>query len=188
MAVVHGTEELTYRELDERANRLAHRLIAEGVGAGSRVALFQERSVNAVVTTLAVVKTGAVYVPLDTRYPVDRVQLIVAQSSIGFFLTDTDLAGLQLPPGARLFDVAGLDGTGTDASDPAVRVHPDQPVYAMFTSGSTGVPKGVAVTHRNVADLAHQEMYANGNHTRVLFHSPMAFDASTYEMWVPWLT
>nr|WP_250970937.1 AMP-binding protein [Streptomyces sp. RKAG290] len=57
----------------------------------------------------------------------------------------------------------------------------------MFTSGSTGVPKGVAVTHRNVADLAAQTVYANGNHGRVLFHSAMAFDASTYEMWVPWL-
>ncbi|MFF9767190.1 amino acid adenylation domain-containing protein [Streptomyces sp. NPDC014636] len=188
VAVVHGDQELTYKELDEQANRLAHRLIAEGVGVGSRVALFQERSVNAVVSTLAVVKAGAVYVPLDTRYPVERIQLIVAQSSIGYFLTDTTVAGLQLPADARLLHVAGLAGAGADGSDPGVRVHPDQPVYAMFTSGSTGVPKGVAVTHRNVADLAHQRMYANGNHDRVLFHSPMAFDASTYEMWVPWLT
>ncbi|MEU7413574.1 amino acid adenylation domain-containing protein, partial [Streptomyces sp. NPDC042638] len=134
VAVVHGTQRLTYRELDERANRLAHRLIAEGVRAGSRVALFQERSVDAVVSTLAVVKAGAVYVPLDTRYPVERVQLIVAQSSIGYFLTDTTVTGLQLPAGARLLQVAGLDGAGPDASDPGVRVHPDQPVYAMFTS------------------------------------------------------
>ncbi|WP_328552724.1 non-ribosomal peptide synthetase [Streptomyces sp. NBC_00358] len=188
VAVVHGSEELSFRELDGRANRLAHRLIAEGVGVGSRVALFQERSVDAVVATLAVVKAGGVYVPLDTRYPVDRIQLVVAQSSIGFLLTDTDISGLQLPAGTRLFHVGDLDGGGADAGDPGVRVHPDQPVYAMFTSGSTGVPKGVAVTHRNVADLAHQRMYAGGNHSRVLFHSPMAFDASTYEMWVPWLT
>ncbi|MFJ1823055.1 amino acid adenylation domain-containing protein, partial [Streptomyces sp. NPDC088139] len=81
-----------------------------------------------------------------------------------------------------------VTGGGGDSSDPLVPVHPDQPVYAMFTSGSTGVPKGVAVTHRNVADLAAQTMYANGNHARVLFHSAMAFDASTYEMWVPWLS
>ncbi|WP_369260978.1 amino acid adenylation domain-containing protein [Streptomyces sp. R35] len=185
VAVVHATQELTYRELDERANRLAHHLISEGVEPGSRVALFQERSLDAVIATLAVVKAGAVYVPLDTRYPMERVQLIVEQSAVKVFLTDRGPESLQLPAGARAISVAApAEG---DASDPHVPVHPDQAVYAMFTSGSTGVPKGVAVTHRNVADLAAQTMYANGNHSRVLFHSPMAFDASTYEMWVPWL-
>ncbi|MFF1448588.1 amino acid adenylation domain-containing protein [Streptomyces sp. NPDC058274] len=185
VAVVHGTQELTYRELDERANRLAHRLIAEGVAPGSRVALFQERSLDAVIATLAVVKAGAVYVPLDTRYPMERVQLIVEQSGATLFLTDAGLDDLELPAGAKAL-ATSVPVTG-DTSDPQVPVHPDQAVYAMFTSGSTGVPKGVAVTHRNVADLASQTMYANGHHTRVLFHSPMAFDASTYEMWVPWL-
>ncbi|MGQ4390613.1 amino acid adenylation domain-containing protein, partial [Streptomyces sp. SAS_270] len=156
VAVVHGGEELTYTELNERANRMAHRLIAEGVRPGSRVALFQERSVDAVVTTLAVVKAGAVYVPLDTRYPMERVQLIVEQSDVSFFVTDREPGAVRLPAGARPIP-AGQPDQG-DASDPAVRVHADQPVYAMFTSGSTGVPKGVAVTHRNVADLAHQKM------------------------------
>ncbi|WP_406331851.1 amino acid adenylation domain-containing protein [Streptomyces sp. NBC_00203] len=185
VAVVHATQELTYRELDERANRLAHHLIAEGVEPDSRVALFQERSLDAVIATLAVVKAGAVYVPLDTRYPMERVQLIVEQSAVKVFLTDRGPESLQIPSGARAISVAAP--SEGDASDPHVPVHPDQAVYAMFTSGSTGVPKGVAVTHRNVADLAAQTMYANGNHSRVLFHSPMAFDASTYEMWVPWL-
>ncbi|MYX97650.1 AMP-binding protein, partial [Streptomyces sp. SID486] len=136
VAVVHGTEELTYRELDARANRAAHRLIAEGVRAGSRVALLQERSVDAVVSTLAVVKAGAVYVPLDTRYPMERIQLIVEQSDVDFFVTDRDPGAVRLPERARVFPTGATSGT---EGDPGVRVHPDQPVYAMFTSGSTGV-------------------------------------------------
>ncbi|MFD7069802.1 amino acid adenylation domain-containing protein [Streptomyces sp. NPDC059913] len=185
VAVVGEGRELSYRELDALANGAAYRLIGEGVRPGSRVALFQERSVAAVVTTLAVVKAGAVYVPLDTRYPAERVELIVGQSGVTHLVTDRDPGSVAVPAGVRV--LGPVAGEAVASSDPGVVVHPDQPVYAMFTSGSTGVPKGVAVTHRNVADLAAQSMYANGNHGRVLFHSAMAFDASTYEMWVPWL-
>ncbi|WP_327335741.1 amino acid adenylation domain-containing protein [Streptomyces sp. NBC_01324] len=185
VAVVGEGRELSYRELDALANAAARGLIGEGVRPGGRVALFLERSVSAVVMTLAVVKAGAVYVPLDTRYPAERVELIVGQSGVSHVVTDRDAGVFVVPAGVRVLSPMS-DGEG-DSSDPMVVVHADQPVYAMFTSGSTGVPKGVAVTHRNVADLAAQTMYANGAHSRVLFHSAMAFDASTYEMWVPWL-
>ncbi|MGW3099572.1 amino acid adenylation domain-containing protein [Streptomyces sp. NPDC001102] len=187
VALTHGTQRLTYAELDRRANRLAHRLIAEGVRPGSRVALFQERSVEAVVAILAVVKAGAVYVPLDTRYPKDRVDLIVRMAGAQVFLTDRDANGLQLPQGARALAVAEAGGSFPDTA-PEVGVHPDQLAYVMFTSGSTGVPKGVAVTHRNVTELAADGRFTGGAHRRILLHSPLAFDATTYELWVPLLS
>ncbi|MFD8376282.1 amino acid adenylation domain-containing protein [Streptomyces sp. NPDC059688] len=187
VALSHGTQRLTYAELDRRANRLANRLIAEGVRPGSRVALFQERSPEAVVAILAVVKAGAVYVPLDTRYPKDRIDLVVRMSGARVFLTDRDLTGFELPDGARALSVTDPAGSAPDTA-PEVTVHPDQLAYVMFTSGSTGVPKGVAVTHRNVTELAADNRFTGGAHRRVLLHSPLAFDATTYELWVPLLS
>ncbi|MGV9457379.1 non-ribosomal peptide synthetase, partial [Streptomyces sp. NPDC003635] len=185
VAVSRGERRLTYAELDRQANRLAHRLIAEGVRPGSRVVLFQERSVEAVVAILAVVKAGAVYVPLDTRYPKDRVDLVVRMSGATVFLTDRDL---ELPQGARALTVTEDAHLSLPDTAPEVTVHPDQLAYVMFTSGSTGVPKGVAVTHRNVTELAADHRFTTPAHRRVLLHSPLAFDATTYELWVPLLS
>ncbi|MGW6419215.1 amino acid adenylation domain-containing protein [Streptomyces sp. NPDC055055] len=187
VAVTLAGRRLTYAELDRRANRLAHRLIEEGVRPGSRVVLFLERSLEAVVAILAIVKAGAVYVPLDTRYPTDRIELIVRMAGGTLFLTDRELAGLELPQGARALNVADSTG-GLPETAPEVEVHPEQPAYAMFTSGSTGVPKGVVVTHRNVAELAADTAFTSDVHRRVLLHSPLAFDATTYELWAPLLS
>ncbi|MYU05335.1 amino acid adenylation domain-containing protein [Streptomyces sp. SID8366] len=210
-AVVMGGRSLSYTELDERTDRLARRLLGEGIRAGDPVVLFLERSLEAVVALLAVVKTGAVYVPLDVRYPADRIALIVRDSKATVFLTDRDLTGLGLPEHARTIPVTGVAdrprGTAGEAAagsaatgraaaggaevggaDPLPPVHPDQPAYAMFTSGSTGVPKGVAVTHRNITDLAADERFPLASRARMLLHSPMAFDASTFEFWMPLLT
>ncbi|MFD3995343.1 amino acid adenylation domain-containing protein [Streptomyces sp. NPDC058583] len=188
VAVTLGGERLTYAELDRRANRLAHRLIAEGVRPGSRVILFLERSLEAVVAILAVVKAGAVYVPLDTRYPADRIELIVRMSGGTLFLTDRDPGDLELPSGARTMTITQSASADLPDTAPEVDVHPEQLAYAMFTSGSTGVPKGVAVTHRNITELAADTRFTGDAHRRVLLHSPLAFDATTYELWAPLLS
>ncbi|WP_153812724.1 non-ribosomal peptide synthetase [Streptomyces sp. SUK 48] len=210
-AVVMGERSLSYAELDERTDRLARRLLGEGIRAGDPVVLFLERSLEAVVALLAVVKTGAVYVPLDVRYPADRIALIIRDSKATVFLTDRDLTGLGLSEHARTIPVTGVadrpqgaageaaagsaatgraaaGGAEVGGADPLPPVHPDQPAYAMFTSGSTGVPKGVAVTHRNITDLAADERFPLASRARMLLHSPMAFDASTFEFWMPLLT
>ncbi|MBC3840362.1 AMP-binding protein [Streptacidiphilus sp. 4-A2] len=104
-------------------------------------------------------------------------------------LTDRSTEGVTLPEGVTVLDVPALtaDPAGP-GHDPGLPIHPDRLAYAMFTSGSTGVPKGVAVTHRNIAALAYDTAFRADAHRRVLLHSPLAFDASTYELWVPLLS
>jgi amino acid adenylation domain-containing protein len=191
VAVSASGDELTYAELDRRAGRLARRLVAEGVRPGSRVVLHQERSVAAVVAILAVVKAGAVYVPLDTRYPLDRVNLVLRASDATVFLTDRDLAGVDVPDGTRVLSADEAAAASADAVNvpvPAVRVHPDELACVMFTSGSTGVPKGVTVTHRNITGLAADRCFTGAAHRRVLLHTSLCFDPKNYELWVPLLS
>ncbi|MFF1651545.1 amino acid adenylation domain-containing protein, partial [Streptomyces sp. NPDC058240] len=186
-AVVSDTDTVSYGELDARANRLAHRLIAAGVRPEDRVALLMERSPDLVAAVLAVLKAGGVYVPLDPRFPESRVRHILAETGAKVLLADP--ASTRSAPAAELTVIeAGpaLIAPDSPTHDPAVVVHPEQLAYVMFTSGSTGVPKGVGVTHRDIAALAADRRFEFG-HDRVLLHSPTAFDASTYELWVPLL-
>ncbi|MEV7022091.1 amino acid adenylation domain-containing protein [Kitasatospora sp. NPDC093558] len=174
VAVVAGATELTYRELDLRANRLARALIRRGVRPEAPVAVLLERSADLVVAVLAIIKAGGAYVPLDSRFPQSRIELILQEAGAALVLTEDVLTALLR--------------TETDASDPEVPCRPSQLAYIMYTSGSTGRPKGVAVTHRDVVGLALAPDWHRGGHERVLLHSPTAFDLSTYEHWVPLLS
>ncbi|WP_344604656.1 non-ribosomal peptide synthase/polyketide synthase [Streptomyces glaucus] len=190
VALEAGDERLTYRELDGRAARLAARLAALGVAAERPVGVLMDRSVPLVVAQLALVRTGGVYVPLDGRAPGERLRRTIAEAGADLLLTDgawEETARAVLPEGAVVradLPPAGAEPSGAGpAAAPAP--HPDNVQYLMFTSGSTGTPKGVAVRHRDVAALALDRAFAG--HDRVLVHSPHAFDAATYELWVPLL-
>ncbi|MEV7872729.1 amino acid adenylation domain-containing protein, partial [Streptomyces sp. NPDC088124] len=204
IAVRHGGATLTYAAVNARADRIAGALRERGVGVGSRVGLLLERSPDVVVAMLAVLKAGAAYVPLHADHPAERMREILGRSGAELLLTDG--TAHRVPDHIALLDMAhAAEGPGAvdsvmdsviesvvDSSDdgsghPVPLPAAEDPAYVMFTSGSTGEPKGVAVTHRSVVALAADRRWASGAHRHVLFHSPHSFDAATYEVWVPLL-
>ncbi|MFD8854457.1 amino acid adenylation domain-containing protein, partial [Streptomyces sp. NPDC059604] len=191
-ALVCGETVLSYTEVNAAANRLAHRLRRAGIGTEDVVGLAVTRSAEAIVALLAVLKAGAAYLPLDPRRPAAQLRQMRDATGMKLLLCDRastipeqlqDLEPLLVTP-ADLTPGAGEHG---DDADLPVRVFPHQLAYIMYTSGSTGVPKAIAVTHADVAALAQDPALRFANE-RVLLHSPLAFDASTYELWVPLLT
>ncbi|MEU2357163.1 amino acid adenylation domain-containing protein [Streptomyces misionensis] len=188
VALVSGAVELTYAELDERSDRLALALLDRGVRPEDRVALLLADRAHHVPATLAVAKAGAVYVPLDARSPEARTRRVLEDTGTVVVLADRTTAE-RVPQGPAA--VVLVDGERTAPAERPDRTwtlpHPDQLAYIMYTSGSTGEPKGVAVTHRGVAGLVRDGYWGHGPDDRVLMHSPPSFDASTYELWGPLL-
>uniref|UniRef100_UPI003D757F6D condensation domain-containing protein n=1 Tax=Streptomyces wuyuanensis TaxID=1196353 RepID=UPI003D757F6D len=189
---------VTYAELDARSDALARELAAMGAGPEQAVAVWMERSTDLVAALLAVLKTGAYYVPLHDGYPAERRRLVVADCRARLLLTDRLDEAASSAGTAVVVHVA--DGTlataGGEAGEAAKLAlegvlagpQPEGLAYVMYTSGSTGEPKGVAVTHRAVADLVLDPSWKSGPGERVLFHAPHAFDISDYELWVPLLS
>jgi amino acid adenylation domain-containing protein/non-ribosomal peptide synthase protein (TIGR01720 family) len=175
--------ELTYRELNEQANRLAHRLSEVGVTAETRVAILMERSPEMLVATLAVLKAGGAYLPLHSAYPRERMHFIMEEASAAVLLLDRSTAEYGSMHRNTIVIDDELPLLTQPVTDPNIRIDPDQLAYVIYTSGSTGTPKGVAVTHGNVLSLAFDGSWKEGSLDRVLFHSSYAFDASTHEIW-----
>ncbi|MFI5511734.1 amino acid adenylation domain-containing protein, partial [Mycobacterium sp. NPDC051804] len=183
IAVSCGDRSLTYRELDEASNRVAHTLTGHGVGPGQRVALLASRSVEAIVAVLGVLKSGAAYVPIDPGHPDARIDFMLADAAPMAAITT---AGLR----SRLngYDLLILD---VEESCTAVSSFSELPVpaaediaYLIYTSGTTGVPKGVAINHRNVIELlaALEPRMELAGQVWSQWHS-LAFDVSVCEMW-----
>ncbi|WP_175902513.1 amino acid adenylation domain-containing protein [Burkholderia seminalis] len=184
LAGTEHTAPLTYRELDRCANRLAAVLVRQGVTPGASVLLMLPRCANAVIAMLAIVKVGAVFVPLDPNYP-DAVKHAYARDSAARHAIaadgDNTLRALEL----SVVHVADLAANGSADDPPPVASHGgDAPAYVMFTSGSTGKPKGVVVPHRGVVRLVDRPNYiAIRPDDAFLLLSPITFDASTFEIW-----
>ncbi|MET8013973.1 amino acid adenylation domain-containing protein [Streptomyces sp. NPDC005271] len=187
-AVVSDHQTLTYAELDASANRLAHRLIAQGVRAETPVVMVQERSALVPVTVLAILKAGGYYVPLHDTYPLERMRQAVAEVGAEVVVTDRATAARAGELGLTTVVVDETPPGEWPDTEPEVPVAAGRLAYVMFTSGSTGRPKGVGVTQRGVAELAFDSRWHTGAHERVLMNATQAFDASTYELWIPLLS
>ncbi|MEV7042938.1 amino acid adenylation domain-containing protein [Amycolatopsis sp. NPDC051061] len=181
VALVFEDEELTYAELDARANRLAHVLIGRGAGPERVVALAVPRSVEMIVAELAVLKAGAAYLPLDPDYPAERIAFMVTDARPVCVLTTTDLAE-RFDSDVLLLDELDL-GAGLD-TDPAAAIVPANAAYVIYTSGSTGRPKGVVVSHAGVAKLVatQSERFGVGPHSRVLQFASPSFDVAFWDL------
>jgi len=186
VAVVFEGTTLTYRELDRRANCLAHYLRSLGMGSGRPVGLWMERSAETIVAILGILKAGSAYVPFDLMAPPDRIAFMLNDARIDVLLTQERMLA-RLP--AHGVHVICLDAeqhaifteSDTRLQDEATG---DALAYIMYTSGSTGEPKGVAVTHRNVVRLVRATDYAHFGPDEVILQlAPLSFDASTFEVW-----
>ncbi|NEQ10523.1 MAG: amino acid adenylation domain-containing protein, partial [Moorea sp. SIO4E2] len=185
VAVVLADQTLTYRELNQQANQLAHYLLSLGVGSQSLVGVCLERSPNLIIALLAILKAGGAYLPLDPTYPPERLALMVENAGLKVILTETGLSE-NLPQVA--------DCVNLNTQEKTIAAHPkenlDLPTtatslaYVMYTSGSTGQPKGVSVTHRNIVRLVKNTNYAQFTTNDVVLQlASVSFDAATWEIW-----
>ncbi|WP_439646571.1 amino acid adenylation domain-containing protein, partial [Mycobacterium kyorinense] len=184
VALSCGGVSLTYRELDEAANRLAHLLVDRGAGPGERVALLLERSAQAVVAILAVLKSGAAYLPIDPAMPAARIEFMLADAAPSVVITTAVLAQRVHGCGVAVVDVDD-PAVGGQPGTPLPAPAPDDLAHIIYTSGTTGIPKGVAVTHHNVTrlfDSFDAGLQPGPGQVWTQFHS-YAFDFSVWEIW-----
>ncbi|WP_194788519.1 non-ribosomal peptide synthetase [Pseudomonas sp. UFMG81] len=183
-AVVQGEEVIGYAELNRAANRLAHQLIALGVQRGARVALCLPRTPQRLVALLAVLKAGAAYVPVDPAYPAERIAYLLQDSTPALVLAES--GNPRLPYGIARLDLDHGGWHGAPEHDPQVPgLSADDLAYVVYTSGSTGQPKGVMVEHRTLANLIHwhAEAFALRAGSQVSSVAGFGFDAMAWEVW-----
>jgi surfactin family lipopeptide synthetase A len=189
VAVVFGNERLTYRELNRRANQLAHHLVSLGVGPDVLVGILVERSLEMVVGLLGILKAGGAYVPLDPAYPSERIAFMLEDSEVAVLLTQHHL--LQTIPESRakvvVLDADWQEIAAAQADNPDHRGGPENLAYVIYTSGSTGKPKGVQIPHRAVVNFLTSMSHTPGmtEADRLLSVTTLSFDIAGLEIYLP---
>ncbi|MEH2523002.1 MULTISPECIES: non-ribosomal peptide synthase/polyketide synthase [unclassified Bradyrhizobium] len=185
-ALIFGDDVISYAELDRRANRLAHRLIHLGVSRSDLVGISARRSPSLVVALLAILKSGAAYLPLDPEHPAKRQATTMHDAGVRFVLVDAEGSALIPPPsGIEIVPLDAIDPSREPENDPGIAVGPTSLAYVIYTSGSTGIPKGVAVEHGPFA--MHCEvtamLYDMDRHSRELHFLSFTFDGAHERLW-----
>jgi amino acid adenylation domain-containing protein len=188
-AVVCGEKSLSYAELNQRSNQLAHYLRGLGVGPEIRVGICLPRGPDMIVSLLAVLKAGGTYVPLDPNYPAERLAYTLHDSQAPVLLVQKSLLD-QIPPYSGTLVRVDADWqkiAGESTANPAVLTHPENMAYVIYTSGSTGKPKGVAIRHSSVVVLLHwaREIFPPEDLSGMLASTSICFDLSIFEIFVP---
>jgi amino acid adenylation domain-containing protein len=188
IALVVDTQRFSYRELNERANRIAHHLMERGSGPGTLVAIYTERTADMVAGILGILKSGAAYVPLDPKYPAQRLRAILEDAAAPIVVTQQSLLP-ELPALEATLVCLDADRAAIDAhssANPRTSVRPEDLAFVLFTSGSTGRPKGVALEHRNAVNFVRwaNEILSPQELAGVLLCTSICFDMSTFEMFV----
>ena len=186
VAVVSGTEQLTYRELNEQANQLAHHLISCSVRPEVLVGICLERSLELIVGMLGILKAGGAYVPLDPTYPRARLKFMLEDASAPVLITQEHLRGLFPEYKAQVvcLDQDRFQIATQSRGNPGQNIAPSNLLYVMYTSGSTGKPKGVCIEHRGVMRLVRGQDYIDLSADEVILQiTSISFDLSTFEIW-----
>ncbi|WP_218147796.1 amino acid adenylation domain-containing protein [Nitrosomonas sp. Nm166] len=190
IALLMGEQEICYAELNARANKLAHRLIQQGAGPEIRIGVAMERSLDIIVTLLAILKSGAAYVPLDIDYPADRLAFMITDSALSLLITQSKvLPKLKFDITVPTFLVDTAKFETESVLNPEISVHEHNLAYIIYTSGSTGLPKGVAVTHGPLAMhcRATARIYEMSPSSCELLFMSFSFDGA-HERWLTALT
>src|SRR6266446_6288143 len=191
LAVICGSAQLTYLQLDRRANRLARLLLQDGLLEGQTVGIYMQRSVNTYVALLAVLKAGGAFVPLDPSFPADRVAFIAQDANLQFLLTTSTMREHTQGLACRVLelDQAKEALAAQPSTDPYIRVSPTSLCYIIYTSGTTGRPKGVGISHANIANFLRviPSVYDVRSTDRVYQGMSTAFDFSVEEIWPTWI-
>ena len=190
IAIVFEQQQLTYRELDNRANQVAHYLQSQGILPNMLVGLYVERSPIMMIGLLGILKTGAAYVPLDPNHPLDRIEYVLEDAQIGIILTQQQLVGrLQHKSSVELIclDTDWAKISTKPTSTPILAISPDQIAYLIYTSGSTGKPKGVEARHRGVVNfITSMQRQPGMTATDILLSvTTLSFDMAVLEIYLP---